>query len=277
MRILLCILLFFQATSDVLAELNVALNKPYTLSDEPNYPYCKDDGDATDLTDGRKHDPAGTSLWTQKRAVGWALGEQLKTIDIDLQSLHNITGCSFQTAASAITQGTFPLSVMVFVSDDNKSFRYAGELINESIDQHNYVVYTFRLSDLDAHGRYVRLLTIRGGFYVFCTEVEVFGSPSDNPPSTVGMSKEATFEFARKRLPALRQYNSSLALLTQARTCVSSFRQDHPETVALADEQLDSLFIELQNLSEPFEVDFRKGIPFTAFDQKICKVIGGVY
>jgi len=34
------------------AAINLALKRPYTLSHPPNYPYCTDPGDATDLTDG---------------------------------------------------------------------------------------------------------------------------------------------------------------------------------------------------------------------------------
>ena len=277
MRLVLLIIVLLANSQSLFAQTNVALNKPYVLSHEPNYPYCKDEGDATDLTDGRKHDPTGTSLWTQKRAVGWAIGEQLKTIDIDLQSQHHITGVTFQTAASAITQGTFPLSVMVFVSNDDKTFRYAGELINEPIDQHNYVVHTFSLSDLKHHGRYVRLLTIRGGFYVFCTEIEVFGAPSKEGEAGDGMSKVATLDFAKKRLPALRQYNSSLVLLGHATDHIQSFSDDHPNATAAAIDSLREVEQAVQRKSMPDEVDFRQGVPFTSLDEQICKAVGNFY
>lgn len=277
MRLFFLFLVLFTCNQSLFARTNVALNKPYVLSHEANYPYCKDDGDATDLTDGRKHDPKGSTLWTQKRAVGWAIGEQFKTIDIDLQSQYDITGVTFQTAASAITQGTFPLSVMVFVSHDNKNFRYAGELINEPIDQHNYVVHTFTLSDLDAEGRYVRLLTIRGGFYVFCTEIEVFGSPSEEVKPGDGMSKEATLDFAKERLPALRQYNSSLVLLGIARDHIQSFADDHPRATAKAFDTLGVIEQSLQQKAMPDEVDFRRGVPFTSLDAQTCAVVGRLY
>ena len=67
---------------------------------------------------------------------------------------------------------------MVFTSDDGKSYRYAGELINEAVDQSTYVVHTYKLAGIKASGRFVRLLMVRGGFYVFCREVEIFGTES---------------------------------------------------------------------------------------------------
>ena len=148
--------------------------------------------------------------------MGWAIGEQLKTIDMDLEAKLDLTSVTFQTAADVRTQGTFPLSVMVFTSDDGKSYRYAGELINEAVDQSTYVVHTYKLAGIKARGRFVRLLMVRGGFYVFCREVEIFGTESESPVSSQGMTRDGTLDFARIRLPFLRQFNSSLVLLGEA-------------------------------------------------------------
>ncbi|MBC8354519.1 MAG: hypothetical protein H8E66_21195 [Planctomycetes bacterium] len=136
---------------------NVALGRPYALSHPPNYPYCTDDGDATDLTDGARYNPRGTSLWTQKGTVGWALGEQLKTIEIDLGQICSVEGVTFETAADNRSQGTFPLAVLVFVSDDGQSYSFAGNIINEAVSQAAYVVHTFKLDGLKEQGRFVRL------------------------------------------------------------------------------------------------------------------------
>ena len=121
----------FSTTLPSFAE-NVALGRPYTLSHPPNYPYCTDAGDTTDLSDGVRHNPRGTSLWTQKGSVGWAIGEQLKTIEIDLGQICSVNEISFETGADNRSQGTFPLAVLVFLSDDGKSYSYAGNVINES-------------------------------------------------------------------------------------------------------------------------------------------------
>lgn len=258
----------------VRADTNVALNKSYTFSHAPNYPYCTDEGDATDLTDGLFHDPKGTSLWTQKGAVGWAIGEQLKTIDMDLEAKFDLTRVTFQTAADVRTQGTFPLSVMVFTSDDGKSYRYAGELINEAVDQSTYVVHTYKLAGIKASGRFVRLLMVRGGFYVFCREVEIFGKESGSPVSSQGMTRDGTLDFARKRLPFLRQFNSSLVLLGEALNRVTKEEADHFIAAQAAREKLVVLREDLNRRTTSEKVDFRTGVPFTAIDYQVCQVIG---
>ncbi|MCL5097056.1 MAG: hypothetical protein M1608_05920, partial [Candidatus Omnitrophica bacterium] len=48
---------------------NLALGKPYTLEPAPNYPYCTDPGDRTQLTDGQY---VKGYFWTQKGTVGWS-------------------------------------------------------------------------------------------------------------------------------------------------------------------------------------------------------------
>ena len=73
MRNAVLLLITLLTATPGLAE-NLALRRPYTLSHPPNYPFCTAPGDATDLTDGIRYDPRGTSLWTQKSSVGWALG-----------------------------------------------------------------------------------------------------------------------------------------------------------------------------------------------------------
>ncbi len=274
MRYLFLTVLVLVLPVTVRAETNVALNKSYTFSHAPNYPYCTDEGDATDLTDGLFHDPKGTSLWTQKGAVGWAIGEQLKTIDMDLEAKFDLSRVTFQTAADARTQGTFPLSVMVFTSDDGKSYRYAGELINEAVDQSTYVVHTYKLSGIRASGRFVRLVMVRGGFYVFCREVEIFGKESESPVSSQGMTRDGTLDFARKRLPLLRQFNSSLVLLGEALNRVTREEADHSLAARAAREKLVVLREELNRRTTSEKVDFRRGVPFTSLDYQVCQVIG---
>ena len=62
---------------------NLALTKPYTLVPEPDYAHCTDEGDGTDLTDGRRTDPA-RQMWIQKLtstlfvSVPWAASEPME-------------------------------------------------------------------------------------------------------------------------------------------------------------------------------------------------------
>ena len=274
MRNAVLLLITLLNTTLGLAE-NLALRRPYTLSHPPNYPYCTDPGDATDLTDGIRYDPRGTSLWTQKTSVGWALGEQFKRIEIDLGEICRITAVTIETAADARSQGTFPLSVMVFLSDDGESYSFAGELINEAVNQNRYVVHTFQLNDLEEQGRYVRLQTIRGGFYVFCDEIEVLGTRAAGlRPQTRPLNAAAALALAKQRVPVLRQNNSSLSLLAEARARLTAEQDAHPAATQAALSDLDDLKQAILSRTQAHPIDFYKGIPFTPLDHRTGEIVG---
>ena len=63
---------------------NAALSKPYTLEPEPNYRYCTDDGDARQLTDGKRVGTSKQQLWSNKGCIGWKTQDPVEVI-IDLQ------------------------------------------------------------------------------------------------------------------------------------------------------------------------------------------------
>ncbi len=255
------------------AAANVARGRPYTLSHPPNYPYCTDDGDATDLTDGVRYNPRGTSLWTQKGTVGWAVGDQLKSIEIDLGQICSVESVTFETAADSRSQGTFPLAVLVFLSDDGKSYSYAGNIINEAVSQAVYVVHTFKLGGLKEQGRFVRLVTISGGFYVFVDEIEVLGSKT---AGLVAKKRDLTaasvLKFAQERVPLYRQNNSSLVLLAHARQRMEAQPEGKPREQALG--AMTTLKSRILSRDQSENVDFRRGIPFTKLDQEICGAVG---
>ena len=70
---------------------NIALHRPYTWSKAPNYGLCRDDGDATQLTDGAVgHD--GEALWRQRSTVGWVRPGGPVSITIDLGAVYSIGG-----------------------------------------------------------------------------------------------------------------------------------------------------------------------------------------
>ena len=254
---------------------NLALGRPYTFSHPPNYPYCTDPGDATDLTDGVRYDPGGTSLWTQRSSVGWASGEQCKHIEIDLGQICAIDGLSFETAADTRSQGSFPLSVMVFLSDDGQTYSYAGDLMNEAVYQGHYVVHIFKLEGLADQARFVRLQTIRGGHYVFVDEIEVFGSKGEGlTAGTRRLDADAVTPFAKDRVSLARQNYSSLTLLAHARARLAEEADDHEAAVTQAQAALNGIQDKIMTRSEAEAVDYRRGAPFTSLDRKICRVMG---
>ena len=84
------------------APVNVALNKPYTLTPTPRYRYCTDAGDKTQLTDGVY---VKGYFWTQQGTVGWSSVAPV-FCTIDLGRVEPICGASWSTAAGVAGAST---------------------------------------------------------------------------------------------------------------------------------------------------------------------------
>ncbi len=154
---------------------NLALGRPYRLRPRPNYSYCTDRGDRTQLTDGIH---AKGYFWTQKETVGWVRAYPV-LITIDLGKEEPIGGLSFRTAFG--TAGVHPPeAIYVFAGKDGKSFRFLGDLAASSNARKgppsgtHYQVYTYKSMKITGRGRYVALAVVPRGSFVFCDEIEVY-------------------------------------------------------------------------------------------------------
>jgi len=160
---------------------NIARGKPYVFDPKPDYSYCTDKDDATQLTDGEY---TRGFFWTQKSTVGWQ-NARCAVITIDLQKVEPICGLSFNTAAG--TSGVeWPLAIMIFTGDDGRSFNYAGDLIEMCRKEglpasEKYAVHRYITRALETKGRYVRLAVVdralRFPNFTFCDEIEVYRGP----------------------------------------------------------------------------------------------------
>ena len=157
---------------------NIALGKPYTLDPRPNYSYCTDPGDKTQLTDGVY---TKGYFWTQKSTVGWQ-GVGGVTITLDLGAVQPIRGVSFNTAAGRAGV-TWPAGIVILVSDDGKSYHPAGELVNLDMRHGpapaDYAIHRYWTDELRTHGRFVSVLVMPGGPYTFVDEIEVYKGEPD--------------------------------------------------------------------------------------------------
>ena len=250
---------------------NLALGRPYTFSHPPNYGGCTDPGDATDLTDGVRNG----SVWSKKGTVGWASGAQSKSIEIDLGQIGSVDGLTFASGADTRSQVTFPLAVMVFLSDDGRTYSYAGDLINEAVNQEQHAIHTFKIEGLADQARFVRLQTISGGYYVFVDEIEVLGSKQVGlKPRGRKLTPDTIAQFSKGRIPLLRQKNSSLTFLGHALSRLAAEPDKYEAVARRTRVSLEDLRREILARSEAEKVDFRRGLPFTQLDRRIGRVIG---
>ena len=195
---------------------NIALGKPYVLSRKPTYPYCRDPGDASQLTDGM-HSKVRPKFWSQKSTVGWyATNGKPVTITIDLGSALPISGvtCSMGAGCAGVR---WPLGLVVHVSDDGKAWREAGDLVALSNRESappsygTYGTHAFSWDRLDARGRWVKLSVIPRPHYAFIDEIEVWrGADRPEKKSRRAMSEQevsdriAQFMFSHRLKSQLR-------------------------------------------------------------------------
>ncbi|NMA47085.1 MAG: hypothetical protein GX945_11060 [Lentisphaerae bacterium] len=153
---------------------NIALNKPYTLSPRPTYSYCTDPDDKVQLTDGVYTEGY---FWTQKSTVGWRKGMPI-IVTIDLGQEEPISGVSWNTAAG-VAGVTWPNGLHIYVSSDQKTWFYQGDLVALSMQERmppplgKYSVFRYATGELQTKGRWVQILLCQGP-YAFCDEIEVY-------------------------------------------------------------------------------------------------------
>lgn len=155
---------------------NIALNRPVSFADAPNYELCTDGNDALQLTDG-EYTKTESSLWADKRTVGW-VGVSPVIITIDLGKTQPISGFSYNTAGGISGVG-FPYAIQVAVSEDKKTWRYAGDLVTLSHENGEPVENTYNIHRYFTHGvrtagRYVSFTVQCASAYLFCDEIEIY-------------------------------------------------------------------------------------------------------
>jgi hypothetical protein len=180
-------LTFVPASAQPEKPANIALGKSVTFGSNPNYALSTDPEDKLQLTDGKlstegeQREVQNTrSIWVQKGTVGWS--NTYPSITIDLGSVQPISGVSYSTAAGRAGV-QWPRAIYVAVSDDNKTFYPAGDLValsrkNGQPPADGYSTYTYTTRDLKTHGRYVALAVVSSP-YTFVDEVEVYGGNPD--------------------------------------------------------------------------------------------------
>lgn len=167
------------ASAGVEAAENLALGKSYRFSLPANYSLSTDDGDETQLTDG-KLAPSDDMLWTKKESVGWYVGkgDSVVMVTVDLGETMALGGFSWHYAAGA-GGVAWPSTIFIYVSADGKTWDCVGDLLENSVRRDGgpqvdrYRDYRAWSSEMPAKGRYV-MFAVKSENYIFCDELEVF-------------------------------------------------------------------------------------------------------
>lgn len=185
---------------------NIAGGRSYTLSLDPNYPYCTDSGDATQLTDNSY--TSGNKLWEQAGCVGWKAPSSSPTIIIDLGQIQPIEGIGFNTAAGS-ADVNWPMAISVLVSDNGVDYYDAGELVSRSSEHglpllDGYLVHFYWTDRLATRGRYVKIMPVANGYYLFVDEIEVYQGNNGmlTQPSRGGVVSDMTNYMKKNQIRA---------------------------------------------------------------------------
>lgn len=252
---------------------NIAKGKKYALDPKPGYRYCTDPGDKIQLTDGVYTEGY---FWTQGSTVGWS-GVNPAYITIDLEAVEPICGVSFSTAAG-VAGVHWPVSILILVSDDNKTWLYAGDLVVLSArkDQpktEGYSEHRFWTDELRTRGRYVKLVVSGSGAYIFVDEIEVYRGSDDflaEPPSGRRI-KDVTDFFCEVIVTQCvkRRLRNDLAAVRGA-------IQDISESAGLVKE-LNAIEEKIPDVKQTQARDFKTIFPINSLHRRIFSVQAAIW
>ena len=241
---------------------NIALNAAYEYTPRAKYPYSYDEGDATQLTDGLL---TVGYFWTQKSTVGWMRTGPV-SLTVDLGQDQPIAGLSFRSAAG-IAGVTWPESIHVFTSDDEKHWYLAGDLIVMSecelgLPAEGYRTHRFAVSDLNTHGRYVRLIISYFPF-AFCDEVEVYrGADELLARAPVGKQMAGTTDFVKEAVIVGAIAWRLRTDLADVRKAIEAAQLPDADRAALLT-RADELALAIENLPPSVPEGFQTILPFS--------------
>ena len=216
---ILVLLLFLCHCRPTNAQENLALHKSYTFSPKPNYSLCTDDSDSVQLTDGRSYG----SQWTNKSTVGWRTPEPVVEIVVDLAEIFAVDQVRISTVGGGVASVEFPEFAAVLLSDDGRQYKFAGLVSSEELANvrgfgYRGVPRKLSVNNINAPGRYVKLVMRPNGLTMFVDEVEVFGEPLSalgNRKLRDNLEIFTTQEDLLKRIDDYLQLQESIAVTSK--------------------------------------------------------------
>jgi hypothetical protein len=193
----------------VLADRNIALHRSYTLNPRPNYKACTEEGDLTQLTDGKTFG----CWWAKKTTVGWASASTGIEIVIDLGHLSPVDYVRVYTVGGGFADMEFPEFIAVLVSMDGKKYGFAGLVGSEELAHvrsigHNRVPHTFVIDNLNTNARFVKVVArphnTNARFFV--DEIEVIGKEQRLDGKMFSRKSLLEFDDLEKLLVAIEDY-----------------------------------------------------------------------
>jgi hypothetical protein len=193
-RTLIILLFFLKILSfdQLAAEVNLALNKQYSMSPTPNYNLCTEKGDKYQLTDSK----ISNAHWAKKSTVGWHWPVQVPQVIIDLGRIEAIDKVNIHTSCGTKGGVKLPEYAVVYLSNDGNTYQVAGfsqlkSNVREVASHKEFYSYWFSVNGIQSKGRYVKIIIQPGGSSFFTDEIEIMrleGPSNSKADSSVSVS-----------------------------------------------------------------------------------------
>ncbi|HEY9257417.1 hypothetical protein [Chitinophaga sp.] len=156
---------------------NVAKNATLSVSPAPNYTLTKDKSRKEMLVDGQYSNIL--FFWKDPGTLGWQNVNQV-TIDFSFDTPVSVAAVKLHTVTGQKAEVNMPLSVLVFMSNDQQHWQYIGDMMdNQSAKDEYYKIIPLSLDGIHATGKYVRVLAIPNGSYLFTDEIQILAGDSN--------------------------------------------------------------------------------------------------
>jgi hypothetical protein len=250
---LFILLLLVYSCKPVSAAKNLALHKSYTFSPKPNYRLCTDRSDKIQLTDGRTFG----SQWTNKSTVGWEKAEPAVEIVIDLGQRSAVYEVRLHTVGGGRADVEFPEFAAVLLSNDGRVFQFAGLLSSKELQNvrgfgYRGIPRVLEAKNINAAGRYLKLVIKPKQRYVFLDEVEVLGDLLSVAEATQLRDKLEMFENSAELLERIDDY---MQLSENTAAAVKSVKDNHSR---LPGQFSDEVRAQLKILAEKVDMPTNK-------------------
>ncbi len=182
------------------------MNKPYTMTPPPNYRLCTDPDDIFQLTDGKTQ---GCD-WSKQSVVGWQTPESYPRIRIDFGHVKTISGIRIHTTSGTRASVHLPEQILVSVSNDGDRFHLVKAFDNTNLEQKFFNItrrtpYTFSEVNLHTAGRFVEIVFVLNGTYLFLDELEVLSGQQDIETPFSGSENTHTIKNLESLIKAHRK------------------------------------------------------------------------
>lgn len=253
---------------------NIALGASYHMEPVPQYEYCTDNDDTTQLTDGDFLETE-ESLWTHRSTVGWQDKERV-ILTLDLGAVKPIRGIALHTAAGRAGVN-WPQEIRVLTADEDKAFHEIGELVGLSAKRNTpstekYATHWYWTDQLRTHGRYVRL-AVQSQPFTFLDEIEIYaGEPewvNEPLPGSAFVSDNAK-AFVR-HLAIQSGIHTRLQKDIEALKIAAEEAHIPAVTKRKVLAELAAVEAELGPASNDYKDDFKAVLPLNAWHQRVLR------